>query len=297
MLTRDRGTIVAVRNLVGQNPAIVFAEECSFDGISGHSSWLLSMQRKHNLGQYPCNVVLASNSYQLFQADLSGLSGSDQREAARWQIRENLDYSSEEAVVDIFDVAPFAGDRKTLNYVVASPLSTLKYFVPLLKETGFKLTTIDIPEFSMRNICARRVEDERGTALFWLSDHEGMLAIVRDGQLYLARSFSVGMNDLRPYTDGDYEGLTEQLDDIVLEIQRSFDFCESTFLLPMVSRLLVAQCGIEIPAVCHYLKKYLATSVELFTVSDFIDAPADLDAQDLNSLLLVVGGALRQELF
>ncbi len=254
------------------------------------------MQRKYDLGQYPCSVILSPDSYQLFQADLADLEGTDRRDAARWQIRESLDYPSVEAVVDVFDVAPFGGDRKTLSYVVASPMTTLKTYVQLCKDSGVSLTTIDIPEFSLRNLCQCCVDDERGTALLWLGDAEGMLAIVRDGQLYLARSFSVGMDDLRPYADGDYEALTEQLDAIVLEIQRSFDFCESTFLLPMVSRLLIAQCGTEIPAVCHYLNEYLATRAESLVLSDLFEIPSNLVTSDLNHVLPGIGGALRREL-
>ena len=295
MLAKDRGAIVGLQGHRNKKNAIAFAEDCSFTDSSEHSQWLQAMKRKYSVASSACNLILTANSYQLIQADLSGLEGDDRRDAARWQIRENLEYSSDEAVVDVFDVVPFGSDRKTLNYVVAAPLSSLKTVVQTLRDTEVELTTIDIPELALRNICALSRDDERGTAMLWLAENEGMLAIVRDGQLYLARSFSVGMSHLRPYGQGDYEGLTEQLDDVVLEVQRSFDFCESTFLLPMVSRLLVAQCGVEIPAVCHYLNEYLATSVEAFNWSDYFDVTPDLATQDLNSLLLVVGGALRVE--
>ncbi len=296
MLSKEQGCIVGMRYQSGQKPAIIFAESCNFEGRSAHASWLQVVLRKYDLAQYPCSVILIPNSYQLFQADLDGLDGADQRDAARWQIRDNLDYPSAEAVVDVFDVAPFAGDRKTLNYVVASRASALKYYVQLFKDAGLSLTAIDIPEFSLRNLCRCCVNDERGTALLWLAASEGMLAIVRDGQLYLARSFGIGMKDLEPYAEGDYEALSEQLDAIVLEVQRSFDFCESTFLLPMVSRLLVAQCGTEIPAICHYLNEYLATRVESFRPADFVEIPTGLAETDLNRVLLAIGGAMRREL-
>lgn len=295
MLGKEVSTAVGIRNVSGRRPTLVFAEQKRIDGVDGFSAWLTSLPRQYDLTKCPCTLVLSSQGYQLFQTDLTGLSGADRRDAARWQIRENLDYPSEEAVVDVFDVIPFGGDRKTLSYVVASPQSYLKPLVRQIKETDLALSAIDIPEFSLRNLCCCSNEDERGTALLWLAESEGMLAIVREGQLYLARSFSIGMNDLRPYADGDYEALTEQLDAIVLEIQRSFDFCESTFLLPMVSRLLVAQCGDAIPAVCHYVNEYLATKVEAFDLNEFVDVSADLAESDLNLLLLSIGAAMRQE--
>ncbi len=103
------------------------------------------------------------------------------------------------------------------------------------------------------------------------------------------------MDDLLPFADGDYEALTEQLDAIVLEIQRSFDYCESTFHLPMVSRLLIAQTQREIPAVVTYLNENLATAVESFSFAEVLTVPEESEQLQLNRCLLAIGGALRRE--
>ncbi len=147
----------------------------------------------------------------------------------------------------------------------------------------------------MRNICELFVEDDRGVALLLLLEKSGILVIVREGILYLVRWLSSGMEDLIPFADGDYEALTEQLDTIVLEIQRSFDYCESTFHLPMVSRLLVAQTQREIPAVISYLNDYLVTQVEPLGFEGILAVAGESDQIQLNRHLLAIGGALRQE--
>lgn len=242
-----------------------------------------------------CVNVLAPDSYQLTQIDLAELSPEERHEAARWQLGERIDYPAGEAVLDLFDIAPFGSEKKPLTYVVSAQEGLLREQVKQLKKAGLHLEAIDIPEFALRNICNLYSEDVRGLAILLLLENTGMLVIARDGVLYLFRMFNMGMNDLLPHADGQLEMLTDQIDAIVLEVQRSFDFCESTFHLPMVSRLLVAQTQRDIPALITYLNEYLATSVERLDFSDVLDIPEGSTQVELNRHLLAIGGALRRE--
>lgn len=242
-----------------------------------------------------CIAVLPADAYQLIQIELAELPDNERRDAARWQIREKIDYPPVEAVVDLVEVAPFGSDKKPLTYVVAAQQKLLRDRVQLAEQSDLSLEVIDIAEFALRNICELFTEDERGLAVLLLLEQSGVLVVVRDGILYLVRWLSSGMDDLLPFADGDYEALTEQLDAIVLEIQRSFDYCESTFHLPMVSRLLIAQTQREIPAVVTYLNENLATTVESFSFAEVLTVPEESGQLQLNRCLLAIGGALRRE--
>lgn len=226
---------------------------------------------------------------------MAELPDDERRDAARWMIRERIDYSPEEAVIDLFEVAPFGSEKKPLTYVVSAQQKLLRDRVQLIEQSDLSLQAIDIPEFALRNICDLFTDDDRGLAILLLLEQSGVLVVVRDGTLYLVRWLSSGMEDLIPFADGDFEALTEQLDTIVLEIQRSFDYCESTFHLPMVSRLLVAQTQREIPAVISYLNDYLSTQVESFSFADVLVLPEESEQIQLNRYLMAIGGALRQE--
>jgi MSHA biogenesis protein MshI len=276
-------------------PALELSVSVPLNSTDDQADVLGQLARQHQLQKKSCVNVLPSDSYQLIQAEIGELSASEKREAARWQIRERIDYPPEEAVVDLFEIPSFSGDRKPLTYVVSAQKSILQKQVQLIDHCDLDLDSIDIPEFSLRNICDLYAEDPRGLAILLLLNEKGILVIAREGRLYLVRLFNTGMDDLLPYAEGDYEALTDQLDAIVLEIQRSFDFCESTFLLPTVSRLLVAQTEQEIPAVVSYLNEYLATQVEAFRFPGNLSLPDGVDQLDLNRNLLAIGGALRQE--
>ena len=278
-----------------EGPALQLSVSVPLNSTENREDALAQLVRQHQLQNKNCVNVLPSDSYQLIQADIGDLPASEKREAARWQIRERIDYSPEEAVVDVFEIQSFSGDRKPLTYAVSAQKCILQKQVQLIDHCDLELDSIDIPEFSLRNICDLYSEDPRGLAILFLLKEKGILIISREGSLYLVRTFNTGMDDLTPYADGDYETLTDQLDAIVLEIQRSFDFCESTFLLPTVSRLLVAQTEQEIPAVVSYLNEYLATQVESFRFPEKFSVPDGLAQLDLNRNLLAIGGALRQE--
>jgi MSHA biogenesis protein MshI len=251
--------------------------------------------RQEHLQHSSCVVVLPVDSYQLMQVDVTGITEEELRDAVRWQISERLDYPAIDAVIDLFEIAPFSSEKKPAVYAVAAQQKILRERVEMTKKSDLVLASIDIPEFALRNICDLFSEDERGLAILLLLEQRGVLVIVRDGVLYLVRWLSIGMNDLLPFAEVDDESLTAQLDAIVLEIQRSFDYCESNFHLPIVSRLLVAQTQREIPAVVDYLNDYLTTAVESFSFENILDLPEGSEQIQLNRCLLSIGGALRQE--
>lgn len=251
--------------------------------------------QQQNLQNSRCVAVLPEDSYQLMQVEIANLPDAERREAVRWQLGERIDYPPEEAVIDLYEVAPFNSEKKPLLYVVSAQQKLLRDRIQMLERSDLTIGAIDASEFALRNICDLYTEDDRGVALLLLLERRGVLVIVRDGILYLVRWLSSGMDDLVPFADGAYEALTGQLDAIVLEIQRSFDYCESTFHLPMVSRLLVAQTQREIPAVVTYLNDYLATKVEAFSFANVLTLPEGSEQLQLNRCLLAIGGALRQE--
>ena len=294
-LEADGVSVASVKRDHSGVPTLQFVDGGIFSSTEERSSYLERRVREQQLQNSPCMVVLSTDSYQLNQADLADLPVDEQRDAARWQIRERIDYPPEEAVIDLFEIAPFGGEKRPQTYIVSASEKILRDRIQLIEQSDLSVKAIDIPEFALRNICELFTGDERGLAILLLLEQSGVLVIVRDGTLYLVRWLSTGMDHLLPFVDGDDETLNEQLDSIVLEIQRSFDYCESTFHLPMVSRLLVAQTRREIPDVVNYLNDYLMTSVESLDFKDILVVPENSHQLQLNQCLFAIGGALRQE--
>ena len=240
-------------------------------------------------------LVLPPEHYQVLQVEMADLPDEERREASRWQIRELINYPAGEAVVDLYDVAPYSSEKRPLTYVVAARQSALRSQVARVAGAGLHLSAIDIPEFTLRNIADLYSEGSHGVALLHLQEYHGLLVISREGILYLTRSFPIGMSQLSSCAPDDTEGLTEQLDSIVLEIQRSFDYCESIFHLPTVSKLLVAQTLTEIPTIINYLDNLLAPQVESLNFDGVMELPEGCEQLQLNRKLSAIGAALRRE--
>ncbi|NOY12606.1 MAG: hypothetical protein GXP51_02625 [Deltaproteobacteria bacterium] len=285
--------MVCVQRERSSLPILLQATWEPFESPEAQTHALKALVRQQQLQKHSAVAVLPPDFYQLMQIELAQLPAAERRDAARWQIRELLEFPVEQAVVDVFDVVPFGSDSRPLTYVVAARESLLRERIELFQELDLVPLAIDIPEFALRNIAELFTEDDRGTAILLLQDQGGLLTIVRDGVHYLTRYLTSGMNELLPFADGDNEALTEQLDSIVLEVQRSFDYCESTFRLPMVSRLLVAQSEREIPAVTTYLDDYLTTRVEPFSFTSVMTVPEGSEQLELNRHLLAIGCAGR----
>ncbi len=288
-------SVVHVCRAADQLPRLQHCEWVATDHAEGLSAGLLKLVGQLGLKSAETVAVLPPETYQLLQVELADLAEEERREAVRWQIRELLDFPAEEAVVDLYDVVAFQSEKRPLTYAVAARKKKLQERIELIQSSELTMSIIDIPEFALRNIADLFVADERGLAILLLLEDSGLLVIAREGTLYLTRSFSVGMSRLEALAAEGYEALSDQLDSIVLEIQRSFDYCESTFNLPLVSRLLVAQTARVVPTIVGYLNDYLTTSVEPFSFDGVLEVPEGIEQLQLNRSLLAIGGALRRE--
>ena len=293
-LESDVISVAAVTVGSGARPRLTFAGRATVAADQHSSPVLEDLLRQGKLQGRQGHLVLPLNGYQTIQLDVSDVPLEEARQAARWQIGERIDYPPEQAVIDLYQVAPFAGERRAPSYAVTAHQQSLRKQVDAVSAAGARVASIDIPEFALRNICELFVDDLRGVALLLLLDQSGLLVVVRDGVLYLSRQLPMGMDSLLAYQPDD-PAMTELFDTIVLDIQRSFDFCESNFQLPIVSRLLVAQTRQEIPALVNYLDDYLTTDVEPLRLDTVMDLAPDMEPLDLHQQLLSIGAALRRE--
>jgi len=277
----------------GRRPRLSFAERVAAAGPQQRKDHLEELLRRGKLQGRYSHLILPLNSYQTMQLDLPDVPLEEARQAARWQIGERIDYPAEQAQIDLYQIAPFAGERRAQSYAVAARRQALREQVDTIGDAALRLQSIDIPEFALRNICELFTDDPRGVALLLLLEQSGLFVVVREGVLYLSRQLSIGMNSLLAYDSEDL-ALMNMFDTIVLDIQRSFDFCESNYQLPAVSRLLVAQTQQELPALVNYLSDYLTMRVEPLRLDDVMDVPAQMDQLDMNLQLLAIGGALRR---
>lgn len=271
--------------------------ECGGDNCT---ATLAALVKEHGLTGMPCAVVLPRGSYNLIQINRPDIPEEELRDAVRWQIKDLLDFPAEEAVIDLFSNGDSGSQEVT--FAVAARESDVLAAVEGMRTAGLEIKAIDIPELALRNILAKNVENERGVALLILWEDNGLITVVRNGELSMSRRLNFGVGELLAAADNEsIEGVeisqAQQaiLDDVVLEIQRSLDYYESSISRQAVSTLMLAPAIQPIPGLNDYLNTYLAPDVRELDLAGWLGGES-LSGIERSRCLAAVGVALRSDL-
>jgi MSHA biogenesis protein MshI len=276
---------------------------------------LQRLVKQHHLARLPLYCVIPDNDVSLLLVEAPDVDESEMRAAVRWKIKDYVEYSIDDAVIDLCEV-PNQRGRQRMLYVAVARLTRIRGFSEILEKSGMRLKVIDIHEMAQRNIASRLPEDQVGVALLQLDARHGMLTLSRQGAIYLARTIDIGSEHIADeggalaslaaqvaeedeFVIDEFEPLSEEmmrrLDSIVLEVQRSLDYYESHFALPPVSSLVVAPLLHPSRHLQRYLASNLGLPVRMADLGAIVGLNQPLDEHEQARALLAVGVALRKE--
>ncbi len=188
-----------------------------------------------------------------------------------------------------------------MNFAVAAAQENIRYVVDVMQQANLAVKVIDIPELALRNVLDRSFESERGVALLSLWRDSGLVTIVRNGELCMARRINLGVQELVTAADvEDVDGVeisqAQQniLDSVVLEIQRSLDYYESSVSRQPVSAVLLAPLTDPVPGLQSYLDSYLTPDVQQLDLGSWLGNSSVVTAQQ-SRCLAAIGAALRSD--
>lgn len=165
------------------------------------------------------------------------------------------------------------------------------------RKAKLDLSSIDIPELSLRNLLVLEQHD-KATALLRLSSTGGALIVAWRGELCSFRRF----NDLNiaHFSSSDLMGRQALLERLALEVQRTADAFERQFYGTSIERVWVEQSVPDIDLV-QQLAPHVSIRLHAFELSECLEL-SDKAAVLMNRpkaqkvSLLAVGAALRQVL-
>ncbi len=267
----------------GRTPASIIAKWVSHNGLKGASSV----------------AVMEPGSYQLLQVEPPDVEPEEMREAVRWRIKDLVDFSVEDAAIDLFEL-PEGGARGRTAYVVAAASTAIKPCIEMLQESQLEIRAIDITELALRNIARCMPENETGVALLWVGRENSQIGIYRQSNLYLARNISTGWSQLTAAegaSDGALALVPDEslLDGMVLEMQRSLDYYESHFGQNPINTLVVLPTVEPVPALLGHLEQNMAIGVRMFDPESMLEWSETPDPETLARCMIALGGALREE--
>jgi MSHA biogenesis protein MshI len=279
------------------------------DFLEGHqpgveADGLLERVKLHRLTSATTVVVLELGRYNLYQLEPPEVPAAEVRDAVRWSLKDMLDFPLEEAVIDLFPV-PYEDlrNRSRLVQVVVARFPEVQRQVELLRQARLKIVAIDITEFAIRNIVTLLPENSSGLVFIYFGAKRGLITIFRDSQLYLTRTINLGCFDLLrfsreeggadPQVDPSPQ-LLELLASVVLEVQRSLDFFESTFFQDPIGNVVIGPLETPVPELLPYLQQALGGTVRSLDLASILDCQG-LSVEEQARALPAIGGALRRE--
>ncbi len=229
-----------------------------------------------------CSMVLSPGEYQLVLIEAPEVPKEELKEALLWRVKDMIQYSTEDAVIDYIELPEdaFKGRGKML-YVVAADRKVIEKRISWLESVGLVPVCIDVPEMALLNIAEELSESEAGTAVLYLSDKQSVINMMSSGSLYLSRALSYSHS--------------AQIDNAVLDLQRSMDYFESQIGKPPCMRIIVMPLQVGETPLMMELRNSLGADVQSLDLSEIIesDEPLTIDLQQ--RCFISIAAALRSE--
>ncbi len=246
---------------------------------------------RNRLGKSRCHCLMARHDVQILQLERPPVEESELIEAVKWKIKDLISFDVEEAVIEVFELPPMPKNpRRQINAIVSSE-PVVRRYIERIADSGLKLEVLDVQELVLRNL--RRVmefAEGRSLALLDFLDHDGLLTLYHGKDLYVARDFKIGLSDIESAGD-DSEALYDQ---VLLELQRSMDYFESTYDLPLPRRLLMFPQTAATERMAKYLQNFVGFDVDFIELRHIGgEAARDLDPRPFPAYCAALRGVQR----
>lgn len=252
----DTGFSIALaRGLTQETPTIELFERVPWEEGTGRSLTLNNWSKAHQIQKIPFIYSLDMESYSLFPNDAADVPPEELAQAMKWTVRDRLDFSVEDAVVDCFFIPdPIRVSSQRKVYVAASKKSDVQKCLDVFRPTRLELKAVEITELTLNNIASFLPESAKGLAVLYFppASEWGCLLVARGGSLFLARRVaSMSMDAMELGIDPGRA--------MASDVQRSLNYAESNFFNQPVEILYL----VAMPETDEMLRNSLATHLNV----------------------------------
>ncbi len=285
------GAYTAQVDFSGARPKVT---RCSFhlaDAMSGEV--LERLSRDADFPKKQITTLLSFGEYQMLMVEAPVVPADELKTAIRWKIKDALSFHVEDATIDVLQIPKQGAERMTYLFAIAAENSVIQQKIAMFERAKLDLNVIDIRETAQRNIATLYEQNERAVVLLVFDEKGGLMTFSSGGELYMSRRIEIGVDQL---CEVDEELLSQAMNRIELELQRSLDYFDRQYNHIPISRLLVSAPSAS--GLISFLSGTMDIKVEQLDLSQVMDtsAVAELSNQDfLMNAIPVIGAALRQE--
>jgi type IV pilus assembly protein PilM len=234
-------------------------------------------------------LSVSGSSVIIKRISIADMTDEELAESIKWEAEQYIPFSIDDVNVDFQKLGPGAAEGQADVLLVAVKKDKINDYVNLVKDAGLEPVVVDVDVFALANMCELNYEVEAGiTALLNIGASVMNINILRDGVSIFTRDITVGGNRYTEalqrdagltYDDAEKIKRSETVDgadmdqlngiiatvteDIVGEIQRSFDFFRSTTGSDKVSRVLLSGGCAKISQFTKVLSERLEIPVDI----------------------------------
>ncbi|KTD82579.1 type IV pilus biogenesis protein PilM [Legionella waltersii] len=277
-------------SLIGFDKAqkICFSE---YHSLSEPSLTLLQKELEHDVNKHrlygkSIQLILSPSFYQLIQMDApEAIEESEMAKALRWQLKGLVDYPLNDIAVDAFMIPPHgSGNRRKKVFVAATLQSELLNKIRLFEDCFLNVSSVTIAEMALSALVAYfSTSKETSAIVISFDDDMCQLYVYFQGDLYLCRSLPINKSITEPNSAANH--------DMLLEIQRSIDYCLMELKLPEPQQILFTPTFYEASDLFLFLQEELGKEVKLIDASPFFQAETT-PTETVAHSFYAIGGAL-----
>lgn len=263
---------------------------------------LTNYVEEYDLVNCACNYVLPVDKYVIGIIPTPETTTNHNGENISLAVKDLVDYSVNEAVVDLFSL-PFkrVDDNKEVSYAVVAHNTVINDAAALILEAGLKLKAIDIQELCLRNLARLQSASNQGALLLRLHALGGHVVFMQEDTIFMARRLDLPLKDvlLDSVKISQWQQQTEQqkvnvlLDTLTLDLQRSMDYCSSIFRQAAINCLILMPSEFEIYNINNILTKHLGVTTYALNLGDLLQFNIEITKTEQAKYLLAIGAALR----
>jgi MSHA biogenesis protein MshI len=270
------GVKVRLPKKAGEKPTIL--QQVAYPGQAADGAVLGQMARALSSGPFQVVTLLGRRDYQMLMMDKPAVRPDEMEGSLRLAISPSMDYPVAQANLAWLDIPArqTMGNRVPQIYAVIAKREVVNERMALFEKTKLPLQAIDIRESAQRNIALLLGNDKAATCLIFADPDGVQLTITYKGDLYLVRFISESL-----FSRGDAgiqarEQISEAIERLALEIQRSFDFVRRNYPSISIDSLYVGPTAVDIN-LPNLLKPHLMEEVKALNLLDLFDLPQSSD--------------------
>lgn len=227
--------------------------------------------KKHKLGRdLDINLILPPPDYQTLTVDAPNIDASEYHQAAKWLVKDLLDYPVTEAAIDLI---PLPAGPQTKLYLICARQSLVRQYIKQFNSLHTQLMSMETVELALRNLLLLKGADD--CMLMFKTDYFTGVIVFKNKTIYLVRSIRADLDEMS-HTK------------LVTEVKRTLDYYQNQTQQDLPKSIYITP-NLEVYQNLHkHLQDNFQLPIETLRPADFVSMP-EMDSDKAIKVVAAVG--------